>query len=106
MTEEEKLERRRAYQRKYLKTDKGKISARKARRVWRNTPEGHAYLYQDRKNYYARTQHLTNGKRRWTCEEDELVLNFGDLDEKLAYKIGRSVAAIQTRRYKLLKEED
>ena len=103
LTDEERLNHRRESQRNYLKTDKGKAKNKKARRVWRNTKEGHDWLYQDRKNYYERTQHLTQGKRIWTCKEDELIFKFSGTDEELAHKIVRSVAAIQTRRWKLRK---
>lgn len=105
LSDEERLNHKRASQRAYLKTEKGKATSKKARKVWRSTKEGHDWLYQDRKNYYGRTKHLSQGRRIWTDEECELVLNFEGTDEELAYKIGRSVAAIQTRRWMLKKED-
>lgn len=104
LTAEERLNHKRESQRAYLKTENGKATSKRARDRWRRTPVGRDYIYQDRKNYYSRTQHLTEGCRRWTCEECELVLNFDGTDEELAYKIGRSVAAIQCRRCILRKE--
>lgn len=105
LTAEERLNNKRDSQRAYLKTEKGKATSKRARDRWRRTPGGRDYIYRDRKNYYSKTQHLTEGCRRWTCEECELVLNFEGTDEELAYKIGRSVAAIQTRRWMLKKED-
>lgn len=48
LSDEERLNHKRASQRAYLKTEKGKATSKKARRVWRSTKEGHDWLYQDR----------------------------------------------------------
>lgn len=57
-----------------------------------------------RRRYYQRTA----GKyefRRWTAEEDKLVMSQSMTDTKLSSEIRRSVSAIQNRRCKLKKEK-
>lgn len=54
-----------------------------------------------RKRYYKKTSKY--GRRRWTEEEDKLVLAHDITDTELSNAIKRSVSAIQNRRYKLKK---
>lgn len=85
-------------QKRYCCSEKGKFALRRARRNWLNTENGKEYRYRNRKSYYARTVHLTEGKRRWTKEEERILMHYEGTDEQLAYEIGRSVSAIQARR--------
>lgn len=57
-----------------------------------------AYSRQKRK-YYAKTR--VAGYKRWTEEEDKMVLAHIMTDTELSQKIGHGVAAIQRRRYYL-----
>lgn len=51
--------------------------------------------------YYARTQGAANGGAEWTAEEDARVLARDVTDPELSAEIGRSVGAIQGRRWRL-----
>ena len=85
MTQDEKRAKQRLHTKKYLATDKGKKKR-----------------YELRKNYYARTQELSSGyKRRWTSDEVELLCNFKGSDDELAWRLNRSVAAIQAKRHRI-----
>ena len=68
-------------------------SIRKWRKAWRK----------QKRRYYAKSQIYTKGRRAWTYEEDERVLNHDIPDSELAKQIQRSVAAIQKRRCILAK---
>lgn len=71
---------------------------------WLNTPAGRLKRYQLRKGYYDRTKHLTKGKRRWTQHEIDLMFMHKGTDEELAYTLHRSVAAIQAKRGRIVRE--
>lgn len=73
---------------------------------WRRTESGKRHRYDDRNRYYAKTRHLSKGRRRWTLEETEILLNFKGSDEELAYFLCRSVSAIQCRRCKIKEAEN
>ena len=88
----------------YRKSENGRLHIRLANKKYRTTSEhGKLCRYNNRKHYYSRTQHLTEGKRKWTLEEEYILLNFTGSDEELAYEINRSVAAIQAHRYVIKK---
>lgn len=56
-----------------------------------------------RKKYYARTAYAENHRKPWETFEMSLILKHEQTDTELAYKLGRSVSAIQMKRGKLLK---
>lgn len=56
-----------------------------------------------RKRNYHKTTNAKNTLKRWSQSDEELVLNSDLTDFELSQKIGRSVQAIQLKRYKLLK---
>lgn len=56
-----------------------------------------------RKRYYSKTLNISQGRRRWTKEEDNLVLNSSLTDTELSKLIQRSVRSIQVRRCRLKK---
>lgn len=56
------------------------------------------------KKYYEKTKNSKNSRKRWTCEEEKLVLEHSILDRELSEKIGRSMKAIIMKRVKLKKE--
>lgn len=60
------------------------------------------YLNKDKDSPYART----HGYRRWTVQDDELILQNveGVTDLHLALLLGRSIQAIQCRRSRLLRK--
>lgn len=57
---------------------------------------------QQKRRYFAKTQGYQ--MRRWTFEEDIMVLMHDIPDSELSAKIKRSVSSIQRRRYRLKKE--
>jgi hypothetical protein len=58
--------------------------------------------YRQRKRYYAKhRQNATNGYQPWTIHADRLVAAHEMRDVDIAASIGRSVEAIQMRRFKL-----
>lgn len=59
--------------------------------------------YEQRKRYYQKTQNYAS--KRWTDEEDILVMKHELSDVELSEKLRRSVGAIQARRYTLRKRK-
>ena len=60
--------------------------------------------YNERKKYYAKHRLNTiNSYRRWCKTDEELVLKHEEYDVVLKKFLGRSVEAIQLKRYKLKK---
>ena len=57
------------------------------------------------KGWRMRSGAFKYGRRKWTESEDELVLKQEKTDRELSKDIRRSIAAIYTRRLKLLKEK-
>lgn len=55
-----------------------------------------------RKRNYSKTQNAKNGYKRWSPDEEELVVNSNLTDFELAQQIGRSVQSIQVKRCKLV----
>lgn len=69
---------------------------------WRKTEKGKKIRYERRKAYYAKTGHLSAGRRRkWTEDEIKILVNANCTDEELAYTLNRSVAGIQKKRWEL-----
>lgn len=52
-----------------------------------------------RKRYYKKTQNANNSGRRWSSEEIKIVLEHKMSDSEISKLIGRSVGAIQSRRF-------
>lgn len=91
---------------KYRKTDNGRRSILESNRRYRTiTAKGRLVRYNNRKQYYDKTKHLSTGRRKWTLEEEEILMNFTGTDEELAYELGRSVSAIQNHRYTIKRRE-
>ena len=59
--------------------------------------------YQER--YREKTGSNKYEKRSWTAEEDKLVMSGEFTDRELGERICRSVAAIQTRRHRIVEGE-
>ena len=59
-----------------------------------------------RKANYDKTAYAPNGWKKWTPQEDEIVLQHRFCDRQLSCLLKRSVAAIQKRRSKLKKKEN
>lgn len=55
-----------------------------------------------RKRNYSKTQNAKNNYKRWSPDEEELIINSNLTDFELSQQIGRSVQSIQVRRCKLL----
>lgn len=62
------------------------------------------YTKRYKRRYYARTANSERSSKRWTDEDDSLVLSHEMSDTELSARIGRSVMSIQTRRNRLKKE--
>ena len=58
-----------------------------------------------RMRYYQKTQGAINSGQRWSDEETELVMKHEMTDTEISKAIGRSVQAIQLRRYNQMKKE-
>lgn len=56
--------------------------------------------------YRSRTGSNRFSSKKFTPEEDELVLKHEMPDRELADKLGRSLASIQNRRYRLTHEDN
>lgn len=63
-------------------------------------------LYEQKKRYYEKTQYLSgiSQRRKWTAEEEEMIMRHEMTDHEMAIILKRSVRAIQGKRYKLKKE--
>lgn len=72
-------------------------------RAYRKSPKGRKIFAAYKKRYYGRTAFAENHKQRWADWEDRLVMERSVTDRELADKLGRSVAAIQHRRCRLMK---
>lgn len=59
-----------------------------------------------RMRYYQKTQDAINSGQRWSDEETELVMKHEMTDTEISKAIGRSVQAIQLRRYKQMKKRE
>lgn len=59
--------------------------------------------YEQRKRYYKKTQKYP--PRRWTDEEDIIVMKHDLSDVELSVMLRRSVGAVQARRYVLKKRK-
>jgi len=75
----------------------------KCLKSYKDKEKAKAYVYRNRKRYYHKTAFIYE-KRRWTTEEDKLVLTSKLTDTQLSEKIQRSVQAIQLRRLRLKRE--
>ena len=75
---------------KSLKFCKDKERARKTRN-------------RQRKKNYNKTSFYSEGRRKYSAKEDEMIIEHSMTDFELAHLIGRSVQAIQMRRYRLKK---
>ncbi len=71
-------------------------------RIWRQTKKGKKSRYLDRKKYYNQVpgDPVVTGKS-WNPEDDFLILNRSVQDRQLAMMLGRTIVAIQIRRYRL-----
>lgn len=56
------------------------------------------------KKYYAKTSNAKNGMKRWTEEEEKLIMDSDLLDSQLSEQLGRSMGAIAIKRSKLRAE--
>lgn len=54
-----------------------------------------------KRRYYRKTQ-KGGARRRWTKEEDAIVLEHAHTDTEISEMIGRSVCSIQVRRSRLV----
>lgn len=66
--------------------------------------------YRETKNkyyskYYKATENARNKGKRWTKDEDKLVIEHSVSDRELSREIGRSMKAIQMRRAKIKNRE-
>lgn len=62
--------------------------------------------YKQNKRYYSKTAYNVNHRKKWTDEEIKLVLEHVISDTELSRLIGRSVGAIQKKRYKMKEEKN
>jgi hypothetical protein len=86
-----------------LSDEQRKEHARQSQRKWRATESGRKCRYNSRKSYYSRTEYTAvNSYCKWTSEDTETLLNFEGTDYELALKLGRSISAIQLRRFRLV----
>lgn len=58
----------------------------------------------ERKRYYAKTSYSVNHNNPWTDEEVDIILKHEMTDMEISEKIGRSVQAIQLKRYNIKKK--
>ena len=56
-------------------------------------------VIEQRRRYYGKTQNARNSRKAWTKEEISLVMEHQMNDSKLAALIGRSIGAIQQKRF-------
>lgn len=49
---------------------------------------------------------MQNKLRRWTNDEERMILNYPFNDKLVADTLGRTVRAIKIKRYRLLKEQE
>lgn len=75
------------------------------RKAYRDMAKFRETCRKQRRRYYQKTANLYE-KRRWTPEEDVVVIEHNIPDSHLSKKIKRSVEAIQVRRSKLKKEAE
>lgn len=68
---------------------------------WRNAHRDEYYRMKAR--YYAETAFAENGGQPYTKAQDDAILAHDRTDRELAAEFGRSVTAIQHRRYRLKK---
>lgn len=75
----------------------------KKRKIPRSVVERYRkYRRKSNKPHYLRGwEEAKNRRTKWTAEESDLVLNFAGTDRELSAVIGRSINAIQRRRYRL-----
>lgn len=66
----------------------------------------HTRRKKDKVRYYAGWEKAENRRTRWTTEETELLLSHTGTDRELSQVLGRSVNAIQKRRYLLQEATD
>ena len=55
-----------------------------------------------RKRNYSKTQNAKNSYKRWSQDEEELIVNSNLTDFELSQQMGRSVQSIQVRRCRLI----
>lgn len=72
----------------------------KCRKNYRDKEKYRIYRNDYNKRYYKARQFLKNNKKRWTEEEIQLVMEQKIPDTDIAFKLGRSVKAIQILRCK------
>lgn len=56
---------------------------------------------EQKRRYRNKYKNASNSNKRYTPEEDRLILSHKICDSELAKKIGRSVGSIQLRRHRL-----
>ncbi len=54
-----------------------------------------------KKKYYEQTKNAINGRKPYTEEEIELIMSHTMTDRELSLKLGRSMKAIQRKRYEI-----
>lgn len=75
----------------------------KCKRNYKNMDKYYSYVRNYKLRYRIKNGQGTGG-HPWTEEEDKLVLEHKMPDAELVRKIGRSISAIQKRRWKLKKQ--
>lgn len=66
---------------------------------WRNTVTAY------NRSYYQATSNARNSYKKWTQEEDRIVLEHAIPDREISSLIGRSMKAITQRRHNLTRKQ-
>lgn len=77
-----------------------------SKNTYKDMDKFYKHKREKRKEYYGRTKNASNGNKRFTEEEIDLILKHEVSDRELAEKLGRSMKAIQNARANYKKKRE